>query len=131
MCTGGIHHLHYDQQIQFLERIPSLLTPNGFAIFADPYIDDFSMELERRQAAAKLGYEYMMATIRNGAPNEIVKAAVDILYNDVMGFEFKTSLRKLEPTFRRLFSEVEMNKTWPEFTSEFGDYYLVCRNAFH
>ncbi len=129
LCTGGIHHLPYDRQAPFLETIPALLNPNGFAIFADPYVDDFSNELERKQSAAKLGYEYMVATMKNGATDEIVKATVDILYNDVMGFEYKTSLKKLEPVFRRLFSHVEIDKTWPESKSEYGDYIILCKNG--
>lgn len=129
LCTGGIHHLPYDRQAPFLETIPALLNPNGFAVFADPYVDDFSNELERKQSAAKLGYEYMIATMKNGAPDEIVKATVDILYNDVMGFEYKTSLKKLEPVFRKLFSDVEIDKTWPESKSEYGDYIILCKNG--
>ena len=129
LCTGGIHHLPYDRQALFLETIPALLNPNGFAVFADPYVNDFSNELERKQSAAKLGYEYMIATMKNGAPDVIIKATVDILYNDVMGFEYKTSLKKLEPVFRRLFSNVEINKTWPESKSEYGDYIIVCRDG--
>mgnify|MGYP001569014637 CR=1 FL=1 len=129
LCTGGIHHLPYDKQAPFLETIPTLLKPNGFAVFADPYVDDFSNELERKQSAAKLGYEYMVATMKNGAPDDIVKATVDILYNDVMGFEYKTSLKKLEPVFRRLFPNVEIDKTWPESKSEYGDYIVVCKDG--
>ena len=127
LCTGGIHHLPYEKQELFLKTIPNLLNPKGFAVFADPYTDEFSNEIEKKQAAAKLGYEYILATMKNGAPDDIVKATIDILYNDVMGFEYKTPLKKLEPIFRRLFSKVDINKTWPEYDSEFGDYYMICR----
>lgn len=125
LCTGGIHHLPYNKQISFLEMIPRLLNPNGFAIFADPFVDDFSTELERKLSAAKLGYEYMVATMKNDAPDEIVRTTIDIFYNDVMGFEYKTSLKKLVPIIRKLFSQVEINKTWPEFESEYGEYYIL------
>ncbi|MDD5725785.1 MAG: methyltransferase domain-containing protein [Patescibacteria group bacterium] len=125
LCTGGIHHLPYDKQELFLEKLPATLNPNGFVVFADPYVDDYSNESERKQAAAKLGYEYMLATIKNGAPDDVTKATIDILYNDVMGFEYKTSLKKLEPVFRKLFPQLEIEKTWPESDSEFGDYYII------
>lgn len=129
LCTAGIHHLPYERQVSFLETISTILNQDGFAIFADPYVDGFSNELERKQSAAKLGYEYMLATIKKSAPNEVVKATVDILYNDVMGFEYKTSIKKLEPVFRKLFSHVEIHKTWPDIQSEYGDYYIVCKNG--
>ncbi len=128
LCTGGVHHLPYDKQEQFLETIPSLLKPNGYAIFGDPYVDDYTNEPSRKLAAAKLGYEYMVATMKNGATNDIINATIDILYNDVMGFEYKTSMKKLEPVFRKLFSKVEIHKTWPDSDTEYGDYYVVCRN---
>jgi len=116
-----------DKQEQFLTMIPSLLKPNGFVIFADPYIDDFTNIEERKLAGAKLGYEYLVTTIKNGAPDSVISAAVDVLYNDVMGFEYKTSVKKLEAMVKNLFSEVEMHKTRPEINSEYGDYYMICR----
>ena len=118
--------LRYKQGI-FLESIPELLKPDGFAIFADPYVDDYSNELERKQVAAKLGMNYIIATIQNGAPSEVIGATIDILYNDVMGFEYKTSIKKIESILRKLFSFVEITKIWPESKSEYGDYYIICK----
>jgi trans-aconitate methyltransferase len=127
VCTGGVHHLPYGKQPLFLKRLPSFLNRKGMVVLADPYIDDYSSEQERKHAAAKLGYEYIISTIRNGAPNSVVKAAVDILHNDVMGFEYKTSLKKIEPILREAFPNIEIKKVWPEADSEYGDYYIVCR----
>ena len=128
LCTAGVHHLPYDKQSGFLEKISLSLNKDGFAILADPFVDDFVNEIERKKAAAKLGYEYIIATIEKGAPDDIVKATIDVLYNDVMGFEYKTSLNKLKPVLERLFSSVEVTKTWPESSSQYGDYYIICRN---
>ncbi|MDP1884472.1 MAG: class I SAM-dependent methyltransferase [Candidatus Moranbacteria bacterium] len=128
LCTGALHHLPYADQIPFLEKIPACLTRDGFAILADTYIDDYSSGQERKQAAAKLGCEYLLATIENDAPKKITQAAVDILCNDVMGFEFKTSIEKMRPAFKRLFSKVEIKKTWPKSATAYGDYYCICRN---
>lgn len=127
LCTGGIHHLPYEKQEEFLTKLPSLLKEGGKAILADPYVDDYQNETERKLAAAKLGYEYMVATIVNSATEDVVSATVDILYNDVMKFEYKTSVKKLEPVFNSVFSSVERRKTWPKTESEFGDYYFVCK----
>jgi trans-aconitate methyltransferase len=127
LCTAGIHHLPYDKQIPFLEKIANTLNPSGFAILADPYIDNYSDEQSRKIAAAKLGYEYIVATTQNGATREIVEASIDILHNDVMGFEYKTSLNQLEPVLRQLFSKVNIHKTWPETHSEYGDYYIIAK----
>lgn len=85
LCTGGIHHLPYKDQKPLLISIKSMLSPGGFCIFADPYIDDYSNEKERKKAAEKLGNEYTLAVKRKNAPSEIVKATHDIKFNDIMG----------------------------------------------
>jgi hypothetical protein len=111
----------------FIEKISKSLKEDGFCIVADPYTDDYSNENERKLAASKLGYEYITATIKNRADEDIVKATIDILHNDVMGFEFKTSLKKLEPVFHKFFRKVDITKTWPQEDSEYGDYFIVLR----
>ena len=70
----------------------------------------------------------MKETIKNSAPDEVVAATVDILYNDVMmDGEFKDSLKKRLPIFEKYFKNVEVIKTWPDFDSEHGDYIMICR----
>jgi len=128
-CTAGLHHLSYESQTPFLKSIPDRMRPNGIFICADPMIDDFSSEKVRKIASAKLGYEYLLATVNAGAPDAIIKAALDVLHNDVMGFEYKTSVKKLEPMLREIFSDVKTTKTWPDKESEYGDYYFICRNS--
>jgi len=125
ICTAGLHHLQYDLQERFLTAVKSLLAPDGFAIIADPYVDNYTTELERKISAAKLGYEYLVATMKNGGDEDVQKACIDIMHNDVLGFEFKSSIKKIEPSMKGIFTHVERHKTWPDFTSEFGDYYFI------
>ncbi len=126
-CTAGIHHLPYEQQEPFLRRIPSWLAPSGVFIAADPYIDDYHDEKTRKSAAARLGHEYLLASMDRSAPDDMLEAAIDIMHNDVLGFEFKTSLRKLEPIFREVFRSIAVHKTWPSEETEYGEYAVVCR----
>lgn len=128
LCTGGLHHLPYEKQEDFIKSIKDLLDKDGFCIIADPYIDDYSNEQERKKSAAKLGYGYLSETIKNNGPQEIISAAIDILYNDIMKFEFKTSINKNQRLFKKYFSFVEINKTWPKSDSEYGDYFFVLKN---
>ena len=79
------------------------------------------------KTAAKLGYEYVRETIQNGAPPAVIEAALDILRSDVMGEEFKTSLRKRSQIFGRVFQSIQTFKTWPEPQLRYGDYISVCR----
>jgi hypothetical protein len=68
-----------------------------------------------------------VTTIRNKAPDEVISAAVDVLYNDVMGFEYKTSVKKLKELLDPLFTSIIIHKTRPSTDSEYGDYYLICK----
>lgn len=125
LVTGGLHHLPYDKQEPFLKKVSTLINDGGFALIADPYIPNYSNEQERKLAAAKLGYEYLAATIKNGATDDVARATADLIQNDVFLTEFKTSIEKIQPKFERSFKKVEMHKTWGG--EGYGDYYFICQ----
>lgn len=128
ICTGGLHHIPYEKQKEFVGKLSNFVAHNGFAVVADPYIDDYSNEQERKLAAAKLGYKYLDATIKNGATDDVVKATASLIENDVLKVEYKSSIKKIQPYFKENFRSVEKYKTWPEIDSEYGDYYFVLKN---
>lgn len=127
LCTGSVHHIPYERQEEFIRRIPSMIAPGGFSIVSDCYIDEYVHETGRKLAAARLGYEYLKETIKNGADEEVIAATIDILHNDVMMREFKTSLKKRLPIFENAFSSVQTHKTWPGKDVDYGDYYTILR----
>src|SRR3989344_3975605 len=95
LCTGSLHHFPYEQQEQAIINIAASVKRNGFAVIADCYIDDYNGEHERRLAAAELGW------------------TADILPNHVCMDEFKTSIKKRLPLFKKHFREVEQDCLWP------------------
>lgn len=127
LCTGGLHHIQDDEKQPFVKKISQLIQSNGFAIIADPYIDNYSNEVERKNAAARLGYEYLIYAIENNASDKSVEATLDILYNDVLHYEFKTSIKKIEPLLKQCFQSFDIKKTWQTNDAEFGDYYIICK----
>lgn len=127
ICTGSIHHIPYGKQGEVIKKIASAVKPGGFGIISDCHIDDYANEKERKIAAASLGYEYLAETIRKGATNKVIEATIDILYNDVMMDEFKTSLKKRMPILEKYFDTIEVIKTWPDIESEHGDYIMICK----
>lgn len=127
VSTGGLHHLHYYKQPLFIEKIYSMLKKQGFAILGDPYIDDYSNEKERQFGCTNLGIAYTQFSKEKNAPIEIMSANLEIINNDVNGLEFKTSIAKIKPILKKYFSKIEINKAWPDFKSQFGDYYILCR----
>ncbi len=126
ICTGAIHHLPYSQQEAAIANIASVVGRGKLAIISDCYVDDYTNEIERKKAAARLGYEYLRETIQNGAPDEVIAWTIDILWNDVFLKEFKPSLVKRLPQLTKYFREVVTVKTWPAGESGYGDYVHVC-----
>jgi trans-aconitate methyltransferase len=107
LVTGGLHHIPYDQQTTLLNKVAELLNENGTCILADPYIDNYSSEKERKIAAAKLGHEYIKAVIENNASDEIISASIDILSNDILPRgEYKNSKEKTKKLISPFFSKV-------------------------
>lgn len=125
ICTAGIHHLPYDKQETFIKNLSKAVKKDGYVITADPYIEDYKNELGRKIAGAKLGYEYLVDTIKNGATNDVIKATIGIMENDIMGVEYKASIQKFRPMLNKYFSKIAVRKTWPAYKSDYGDYYFI------
>lgn len=129
ICTGALHHVRYEEQEAAIANIAALVKPGGFAFIADCYIDDWpdGDETKRRLAAAKLGYEYLAETIRNGAPDDVIAWTMDILHNDVLGHECKTSVAKRGPLFAKYFKKVSIEvQAWPYPHTGYGDWIHIC-----
>lgn len=127
ICTAGIHHLPYEKQESFVRKIKSLLAKRGFVLTADPFIGNFKNEMERKLEAAKLGYEYLKFAIKKNAPADIIQVAVGLIGNDVLMDEFKTSKNKLADIFVKHFREIKLEKTWPEYETDFGEYFFILK----
>ena len=128
ICTGGVHHLPDEQQEAFIAKLASLVSKRGFAIIADPYIGNYNTPEERLVAAARFGYEYLDATIKNGATPDVIDAAVQCLRNDVLLIEWKTSARKRLAMLKPYFKNIQAHKTWPDHETDWGDYYFIVSN---
>lgn len=129
VCTGALHHIPYLRQEGAVANIANLVKPGGRVIISDCYVDSYKTEMERQIAAAKLGYEYLVETIANGAPHKVVEWTIDILYNDVLSYEYKMSLEERCRILDKRFTSHTFEKIWPENgprKSGYGDYVHVC-----
>ena len=129
-CTGALHHIPYEKQDEALGNIARLVEKNpagrGYALVSDCYIGEYSSELERRLAAAEFGYEYLKATIRNEAPQSVNGIAADILKNDILMDEFKTSVSRREEAFKNHFDYFNTWRVWPKTGDvSYGDYITI------
>ncbi len=128
ICTGGLHHLNKCEQIALLHKIQSAVNENGFVLFADPCIDNYSGELQRKLSVAWLGYNYLSYTIGHNGNDEIIRAVLNILYTDVFDLEHKMFIDDYDKLLSTKFSKRRVVKTWPKLKSEYGDYWVVCKN---
>ncbi|MEI6850077.1 MAG: class I SAM-dependent methyltransferase, partial [archaeon] len=129
LCTGALHHIPYERQEEVVKHMAKIIKPEGLAIVSDCHIDKYSNEKGRKLAAAKLGYEYLAATIANGAPDDVIKATADIIANDVLMAEFKTSIRDRLDLVEKYFKDVRVTKTWPNNRVDYGDYIITLRGV--
>lgn len=129
ICTGALHHIHYENQEEVIRKMMGITEATGFTLLSDCYIDHYLNETKRKLAAAKLGYEYLKAAIENSSPDDVTKAAIDIMHNDVMmEGEFKDSLKNRLPKFEKCWgSDVKTIKTWPDKNTEYGDYITLSK----
>jgi 2-polyprenyl-3-methyl-5-hydroxy-6-metoxy-1,4-benzoquinol methylase len=128
VCSGGIHHLRDEDKDIFINRIAVSLDKKGVAILADPYINDYTNETERKLSVAKLGYEYIRYAIEKQALDKELEAVIDILYNDILDFEHKTSISKMRSILNQYFKHIVVTKVWGVANAEIGDYYIICKN---
>jgi SAM-dependent methyltransferase len=125
-CTGGLHHLPYNKQERFFREVAAMLKPEGIALIGDPYITDYSSEYERRIGAIELNSHLITDSIKMNAPDEVIRAYIDVMHNDVFGHEYKTSVAKIRPTMEKYFRVVDQRFTWkPNPDKEFGDCLFV------
>ncbi len=125
-CTAGIHHVPDEDQERIVRHIHRLVRGGGYALIADPYIGEFTDERQRMVAGAELGYHYLVEAIKRGASRAVVDAAIGVLRNDVMQIEWKTSHKRQFALLKKVFGTVKFKKTWPDHSSDYGDYYYIC-----
>ncbi len=128
-CTGALHHIQYEKQEEVVRKMASMVKKDGFVLISDCYIDRYTNDAERKNAAARLGYEYLIATKKNGASEDVIKETRDILYNDVLMKEYKTSFIKRVLIFEKFSKNIDNLKVWPESVSDYGDYISILRMA--
>jgi len=126
VCTGALHHVPRASQEAAIANIAYAVKSEGFVVLSDCYIDHYANEIQRKRAAARLGYEYLDETIANGAPEVVIRLTSAIQLDDVLGVEFKTSVRRREPILKKYFAKATTRRTWPTESSGRGDYVHVC-----
>ena len=126
ICTGGLHHLSYERQPVLLDVIAGLMKEDGVVIIAEPCLPGFWDEESRKLKAVEFGSSYIREVIAKKAPEDVLMAAIDIMRNDIMGLEFKRSIRGLARMLDQRFHIICCEQVWPSRDGyECGDCYFI------
>jgi hypothetical protein len=127
LCTGGLHHLDFDEQRRFLERISRNCDANCTIVIGEEVLQDHSTKTERRRAALNLNTELIDYALLRDCPESLIDAALDVLRNDLLlRGEFKRSLKEWRVSINEYFSIIEVQHTWAPMLGG-GDVFLVCK----
>lgn len=127
LCTAGLHHLPYEKQDVFLNKVASELQPNGRFIIGEELIGVDVEGPERQRAVLELWFALMQHAVQAQAPQEVLDAAVGVMRADLFADgEYKRSQPALEAMLKERFSVLEVTKTWPDSGADYGDYAWVC-----
>lgn len=127
LCTAGIHHLPPDGQTAFISKVARELAPGGAFIVGEEVIRAKESRASRALAALELGVALISHAINAAAPNDVVRAAIDVLRNDVLlEGEWKQSLPELRGMISQHFRIEEIQHLWPDNDPSYGDVVLVC-----
>ena len=127
ICAAGLHHLPYDQQPVFLQKIASELEPGKWLLIAEEVLPVAENEQERRVGAVNLHAASIKYMIKQGAPIEMVLTALEVLTADLLLEEYKVSRRRLREIVLVDFEIVDERCVWPAEDCGFGNLILFCR----
>jgi hypothetical protein len=128
ICTGALHHLPRSRQGRFLSKVASELKKDGILLLGEELIRDYATEVERRLAVIEMWQHLARHVVLSSAPDPVLKAAMDILSNDLLEQgEYKTSLKYLEAMLACCFNIISISQTWPAEPAAYGDFLYICR----
>lgn len=136
ICTGGIHHVPYNDQFKLIRLLAQCVKNDGFLILGDPHlqpmpdVDMATREVLRLRSVIQLGCAYVKAAIDMGATSDILRVTTDIMITDARKDEYKVSVADREKVLRDIFRSAKKHRTWSvskRIPDDAGDYYFVCR----
>lgn len=127
ICAAGLHHLHWDEQEEFLAKMAGELAPGGALVIAEELVEPWKDENARRRAVLRLlcgSLDYMLS---RGAPDSVVVAGLRVLEADLFGAEFKFDKETLLAMVERHLELESYEHIWPDNGDSYGDAVVVGR----
>lgn len=130
LCTGGLHHLDFEQQEVFLDKLVDEAGTEATIVIGEESIGEYETELSRRIAALRFNAKLIEYGLIRAWPAEQIDAAIEVMKNDVMGYgEYKRSLSQWKAVIGKRFQIQEIKVFWSPENGEGGDVVFVCSRA--
>jgi SAM-dependent methyltransferase len=127
LCTAGLHHLRFDQQDAFLDKLLDECGPNTFVVIGEQVFEDHLEENARRCAALRLSHDLIEYGLKNDWPLDQIDAAIEVLKNDLfLRGEYKRSAAQWRGLLRMRFVTSDPYWGWRSSYGG-GDLFFVCR----
>ncbi len=127
ICTAGIHHLPWDSQSAFVQKVASELESGKIFIVGEELVRDFNDEKTRRHSIIEMINAVMAFMIEKDAPSEMMATAVNVLKADLTGQEYKVDMKTILKMIDPHFDIEEQHRIWPDNEMGYGDYAFICR----
>ena len=127
LCTAGLHHLPYERQALFLDKVLSELRRDGRFLIGEEVIAADESGAARQAAVLDLWFSLMHYAVQREAPDGVLQAAIDVMKADLCADgEYKRSRVAIEDMLRRRFRIIDYAQTWPDGATDYGDGVWVC-----
>jgi len=127
ICTAGIHHLPWDSQHRFVEKVANEISTGKIFLVGEELIRDFKDEKARRLSVIEMISAVMNYMSERDATSEIITTAADVLKADLAGQEYKIDMSATIEMLSPHFDIEEQHRVWPDAETGYGDYVFVCR----
>lgn len=125
VCTGGVHHLPFHEQSDFLRKMGRVLLPAGVIVIGEVALPQYQDDRTRSLAALELGRELLAYGIDRQWPDSMVRAAIDVLRGDLTGGECKRSVVEWRELLEREYRIKKMERFWSPKCGG-GDIVFIC-----
>ena len=128
IATGGLHHLYWNKQVKFIEKVASELNSGNYFLLGEEAIRDHEDKKSRQLAVLELSFNLLQEVVSSSAPEEVIEAAANLLKIDLFERgEYKNSLHNLCCMLKSKFVIERIEKVWPNYKGQFGDYLIIAR----
>ena len=129
LCTAGLHHLTFEQQSFFLQKLVNETSCNTILVLGEEAIHEYSDETSRRLSALRFNADLIAHGLAQHWPSDMIDLAIEVMKNDVMSRgEYKRSITEWKKIIAVNFEISQTQTIWAPPAGG-GDILFVCRRS--